>query len=80
MYRGFSAESPNALRSFAMAMLTAWSKSPKLSSVQTRLRNSSLVTTSPGRSSNISSSFSGCCWTLIFKPALRTSPDWRETS
>ena len=34
-----------------MAMLTAWSKSPKLSLGQTRLRSSSLVTTSPGRSS-----------------------------
>ena len=42
MNRGFSAESSNAVRSFAMAMLRAWSKSPKLSLVQTRPRNSSL--------------------------------------
>ena len=57
MNRGFSAESPNALRSFPMAILTAWSKSPKLSLGQTRLRNSSRVTTSPGRSSNMLQQF-----------------------
>jgi hypothetical protein len=63
-----------------MAMLRAWSKSPKLSFGQIRPRNSSLVTTSAGRSSKISSSFIGCCWILILKPALRTSPDWKDTS
>ena len=73
-------ESSSAVRSFAMAMLRAWSKSPKLSFVQTRPRNSSLLTTSPGRSRRISSSFIGCCCTRILIPDLRTSPDWRETS
>jgi hypothetical protein len=36
--------------------------------------------TAPGRSSRTSSSFIGCCCTLILRPDLRTPPDWRETS
>ncbi len=71
---GESAESPSTSRRRLTAAFSPCSKSTKVSSGQSRLRSSSRVTSSPGRSSRTERSCSGCCWRLRRVPDLRSSP------
>ena len=52
MNRGVSAESPSASRSFLIEAFKPTSKSTKVSAGQSFLRNSSRITSSPGRSNS----------------------------
>src|ERR1019366_10677494 len=78
--RGFSDASPSTSRSRMTALFSPWSKSTKVSPGQSRLRNSSRVTISPGFSSSTTRTWKGCSGSLIRSPCLRSSQAFRSTS
>ena len=77
---GFSAESPNTWRN----LLTAWfrlsSNSTNVSAAHNLARNSSRVTTSPGRSARTRSISKAFGDKATFSPSLWSSPDVRSNS
>jgi len=80
MYFGESAESFNAPRSRATALLSPWSKSTKVSVGQSFCRSSSRDTASPCLSSNSANTWKGCSCSLILRSSLRSSPARRSTA
>src|ERR1019366_7520585 len=78
--RGFSDASPSTSRSRMTALFSPWSKSTKVSPGQSRLRNSSRVTISPGFSSSTTRTWKGCSGSLIRSPCLRSSESFRSSS
>ena len=76
---GTSAESPSTSRILLIAVLRLRSTSTNVSG-QRRFCNSSRVTTSPGRSSRMASTWNGCPLNFSFTPSLRSSPVRRSAS
>ena len=77
---GRKPESPSASRSLLIEVFRPLSKSTKVSVGQIAKRNSSRVTTSPGRCTRIVRIWKGCSCNLTRTPCLRTSPARTSTS
>ena len=80
MKRGFSAESPKAIRSFRIAVFRPSSNPTYVSAGHNRACNCSRVTMSPGRSSRSDRTRKGCSCKRTFRPSLRTSPEPKSIS
>ena len=72
-YRGVSAESPSACRTFLMAVFRPCSKSTNVSAGHNRCRRSSRVKTSPGRSSSAARICAGCSCSRTGCPSRHSS-------